>query len=346
MQEQNNFSAYFDNWLYSDTGYYSNYKTIGKGGDFYTAVSTSSFFGGSIGKKIVDTINEGHLPKDTTIVEVGAHHGYLLADIIQFIYTLQPELLDTLKFAIVERYPFLQEKQKEYFQNSFGDVIKLQHYDDITEFKASSAFIVANEIFDAFSCELVYTNKEDILQKAVVENHKISFIDLDLNNPDDKTLQEKCSKYNITKGEISLGFETFAKVLDQNIEQFEFITFDYGDLYPRNDFSARIYHKHNVHPLFEDDINLQELYQISDMTYDVHFAHLIDSFTKSNIKNITFTTQLKALVDFGIISLLEMLHQNTDEENYLREANKAKTLLTPTGMGDRFKMAHFRKQGK
>jgi len=41
-----------------------------------------------------------------------------------------------------------------------------------------------------------------------------------------------------------------------------------------------------------------------------------------------------------------MLHKNTSEENYLREANKIKTLLTPTGMGDRFKMAHFRKNEK
>ena len=45
------FSSYFNNWLYGDDGYYSNYKTIGKEGDFYTAVSSSKFFGGTIGKK-------------------------------------------------------------------------------------------------------------------------------------------------------------------------------------------------------------------------------------------------------------------------------------------------------
>ena len=95
------FSNYMSNWLYGENGYYSNYKTIGKEGDFFTAVSTSAFFGGTIGKRAVDVINEGYLPKDTTIVEIGAHHGYLLADMIQFIYTLQPELLKTLKFAII-----------------------------------------------------------------------------------------------------------------------------------------------------------------------------------------------------------------------------------------------------
>ena len=37
-------------------------------------------------------------------LEIGAHHGYLLADIIQFIYTLKPQLLETLNFAIVENF--------------------------------------------------------------------------------------------------------------------------------------------------------------------------------------------------------------------------------------------------
>ena len=105
MNIQNiNFNKYFNKWLYDDNGYYATYKAIGKNGDFYTSVSTSSFFGGTIGKKIVGTIKEGNLPKNTTILEIGAHHGYLLADIIQFIYTLNPQLLETLNFAIVEKF--------------------------------------------------------------------------------------------------------------------------------------------------------------------------------------------------------------------------------------------------
>ncbi len=348
MQEQTNnivFNQYFNDWLYSDTGYYSNYKTIGKEGDFYTAVSTSSFFGGSIGKKIVSIIESGQLPSNSTIVEVGAHHGYLLADIVQFIYTLNPSLLDTLDFAIVERYSHLQEAQKQYFQNSFGDAVKITHYDDISDFRAKNAIIVANEIFDAFSCDLVYTNQKDILQKAVVTNHKINFVDLSTSK-EDQRLKNICQKYKITKGEVSLGFDEFATNLSSNIQNFDFITFDYGDKYPRNDFSARIYHNHNVFPIFQDDLELNKLYANSDITYDVHFDYLIDCLKEAGIENVVYTTQLKALVEFGIIELLEILLKNSSEETYIREANKVKTLLTPTGMGDRFKMAHFRKRIK
>ncbi len=331
------FSQYFNNWLYGKDGYYSNYKDIGKNGDFYTAVSSSKFFGGSIGKRVVDIIEEGFLNKNSSIIEIGAHHGYLLADIIQFIFTLKPDLINTLTFIIIEKHESLRKKQKEYFFQCFGNDINLIHYSDITQIKEESAFIVANEIYDAFACDLVYTGKQNQLQKAIVNNHKISFVD-----NDDIYLKNYCDKYNVTKGEVSRGYEEFAKEISDSINKFEFITFDYGEKYPRNDFSCRVYEKHAVFPIFDQDINLEKLYEKSDITYDVNFQHIIDSFEMIGIKNTSYQTQLKALVSFGIIELLEILHQNVDEKTYLSEANKAKTLLTPTGMGDRFKMASFR----
>ena len=331
------FNQYFDKWLYGKNGYYSEYKNIGKNGDFYTAVSTSKFFGGSIAKRVVDIIEEGFLNPDSFIVEIGAHHGYLLADIIEFIFTLKPQLIKTLNFIIIEKHKNLREKQKEYFYKCFGDEINLIHYNGIEDLEIDSAFIVANEIYDAFPCDLVYTNEHKKLQKAVVNKNVITFID-----NDDFYLQQHCDKYNITKGEVSRGYEEFAREMTKNINKFEFITFDYGEKYPRNDFSCRVYAKHKVFPIFDKDINLEILYENSDITYDVNFQHIIDSFQVLGIENINYQTQLKALVSFGIIELLEILHQNVDEKTYLNEVNKVKTLLTPTGMGDRFKMASFR----
>ena len=331
------FSKYFNEWLYSKDGYYSNYKTIGKKGDFYTSVSTSSFFGGTIGKKIVDTIKEGKLPKDTTILEIGAHHGYLLADIIQFIYTLEPTLLETLKFAIVERFENLQTKQKKYLKDSFGDIIELKHYSDISKVKLENAFIVANEIFDAFACELVFT-KDETLQMAYVNEHKIEFEPCK-----DKKLLEFCKKHKIQKGEVAVGYEEFAKNLCENIKKFEFLTFDYGDRVPRNDFSARVYSKHKVFPIFEEGLELEKLYKKTDITYDVYFPHLVECFKECGAKEINFKTQIQALVEFGIIELLEILQKNVDETTYLREAQKVKTLIEPTGMGDRFKLLYVKK---
>ena len=332
------FSDYFNDWLYGQNSYYSNYKQIGKDGDFFTSVSTSSFFGGSIAKKIIASIEEGFLPNNTTILEIGAHHGYLLADIIQFIYTLKPQLLETLNFAIVERFPNLQEQQKKYLFDSFGDAIKLKHYYDISEVKLKNAYIVANEIFDAFSCDLVYTNKENILQQAYVSNHKIEFVDCV-----DENIINHCNRYDITKGEVALSYKVFVQTLCKNIKSFEFLTFDYGDRYPRNDFSTRVYEKHAVYPIFEENLNLEKLFKNSDITYDVHFNYLSDCFKECGINHIKFNTQLKSLIEFGILDLLEILKANVDEKTYLKETQKVKILLEPTGMGDRFKTLNIRK---
>lgn len=349
------FSQYFNEWLYDKDGYYANYKTIGKEGDFFTSVSTSSFFGGSIAKRIIDTISSGFLPTNTAIVEIGAHHGYLLADIIQFIYTLKPKLLKSLKFIIVEKFNTLQTQQINYLNESFGDAIKVRHVNSIDELELENAIIVANEIFDAFACEMVYTNN-DVLEQAFVDKeiHNIHFQEcIDIN------LLAICEKYNIQKGEVPIGYYQFAQALNQNINKFEFITFDYGDEYPRNDFSCRIYSKHEVFPIFqgkydskdcndkqvqENELDLKALYKKSDITYDVNFSYLIDCFKQVGIQNISYQTQLKTLVEFGIIDLLEILHDNADEKIYIHETNKVKTLLEPTGMGDRFKCAIFRKE--
>lgn len=327
------FNQYFTNWLYSDGGYYSNFKRIGKSGDFYTSVSTSMFFGGAIAKKIVDDIKNNLLPKDSTIIEIGAHQGYLLADIIQFIYTFDPSLLNTLKFAIVERFEKLREIQKEYLKNSFGDAINFYHYQDVKDIKEENAFVIANEIFDAFSCDLVLTNKDNVLECAYVNEHKIEFKECE-----DLYLKDICKKYNIQKGEVSRGYEEFAKNLDENIKNFIFITFDYGEKYPRNDFSLRIYHQHKVFPFFDENVELKKFFKNSDITYDVNFSHLIDCFKNLDISNIVYKTQLNALVDFGIIDLLEIMKNNSTNDSYIKEVQKAKTLLEPTILGERFKM--------
>lgn len=325
------FADYFNEWLYANDGYYANYKAIGKEGDFYTSVSASKFFGGSIANYIIKRIDANKIDEDSYIIEIGAHRGYLLADIIQFIYTLRPELLKTLKFAIVERFDSLKEIQKEYLKNCFQDTVSIEYFSDLSEISKKCGFIVANEIFDAFPCTLVYKGKE-----ASTKNHTVLW-------ENELSLYTKniSDRYGIEKGEISLGFETFAKTMFDSFEKMEFLTFDYGDIQSRNDFSIRVYKKHQVFPFFEAD--LKGLFKKSDITYDVNFRHLIDSFEETGFKNEKYSTQLVALSEFGIADLLEILAKNTEYTQYLKEVGKVKTLLNPAFFGERFKMVTFTK---
>ncbi len=337
------FSDYMSQWLYSKDGYYATHKDIGKSGDFYTAVSTSQFFGGSIAKKFLSSIEEGFLPINSTIIEVGAHKGYLLADIIQFIYTLKPELLESLKFVIVEPFEENQKSQLKYFEESFGDAVKLLHVKSLKELACKAAFIVANEIFDAFTCNVIYENK-----MLYMNDNKPEFKELD------SSVKELGEKYNITKGEVAVGYEEFSKDLALHVDKYEFVTFDYGDKKAREDFSLRIYDKHKVYPFFaltdlvkdkelKEKITLSELFAKSDITYDVNFDHLIGAFESSGATLHSYSSQMKALIEFGLIDLLDILSKNSSEENYKKELGRVKTLIDPAFMGERFKMACFRK---
>lgn len=324
------FSQYMHEWLYGENGYYGSYHPIGKQGDFYTAVSTSKFFGGSIAQHIIKRIDEGFLAPDSLICEIGAHHGYLLADIIEFLYTLRPELLKSLRFGIVERFDALQAQQKNYFEESFGNVIKLEHYHDVSEINASCAFFIANEIFDAFACELFYKGKIGRLEEG-----KVLF---DIDSPE---CTEHALKYKKDRGEIAVGYESFAQSMAQSVPKFEFMSFDYGELDARSDFSIRVYQEHKVYPLFDEDLDMQKAFGATDITYDVNFSHVKEAFEAQGMKCVQYATQLVALVEMGVLDLLATLKEKVSEEIYIQELEKVKVLITPSLMGERFKMIRF-----
>ncbi|MFT7823135.1 MAG: SAM-dependent methyltransferase [Sulfurimonas sp.] len=326
------FSEYMYEWLYGKDGYYKKFKAIGKSGDFYTAVSTSRFFGASIANHFFKLLSEGKAERNGWLIEIGAHQGYLICDMIQWLYTCDPTLIKTLKFGIVERQPEVQKAQLAYIKERFGEDIEITHFDDISEVEVDYAFVVANEIFDAFPCELFKDEKV-----ATVNEHQISW-----EKASEETLQW-AKKHYLAKGEIAVGYEAFAKAMAGGIRQCDFVSFDYGEKYVRNDFSIRVYREHETFPLFDEALVLADSFQKDDITYDVNFGHVIEAFQDAGFKEIEYETQARALIRFGLIDLLEMFSKQADKSVYAREADKIKTLIAPTMMGDRFKMVHFRK---
>jgi len=326
------FSDYMNEWLYGEGGYYKNFKAIGKKGDFYTAVSTSSFFGAAIANYFFTLIQEAKAERNGWLIEIGAHQGYLLCDMIQWLYTCDPTLISTLKFGIVERQPEVQKKQLEYIKERFGDDITVTHFNDILDVNVDYAFVVANEIFDAFPCELLKDEKI-----AFVENNEIIW------KKAPSSLLGWAEKHLLKQGEVAVGYDEFAKNMATGIKQCDFLSFDYGEKYVRNDFSIRVYRKHETFPLFDEALKLADAFKNDDITYDVNFGHVSEIFIQNGFTEVAYETQARALVRFGLIDILEQFARQTTQANYLREADKVKTLISPTIMGDKFKMIHFRK---
>ncbi len=326
------FSEYMEAWLYGPRGYYRTLRPIGKEGDFYTAVSTSPFFGAAVANHLYRLIAQGEVPREAALVEIGAHQGYWIADMIQWLYTCDPALLQSMRFIIVERHEEVRAAQQRYFVERFGDAVVLEHVTDLDQLSLSYAFVVANEILDAFPCDLYIQGKA-----AYVEGEAILWREAS------GAMQEHAHRYGMDKGEIAVGYDAFATRLYRAAERLDFVTFDYGDRHVRNDFSIRIYQGHEVYPFFDDSVEMGRLFGTSDLTFDVHFGAVMDAFEAAGFDTVAFEKQSRALIRFGLIDLLEQYAQTATQADYLHHADKIKTLIDPGAMGERFKMVHFRK---
>ncbi len=327
------FSEYMNEWLYGPRGYYRTFRDIGKEGDFYTAVSSSAFFGAAIANLFWKGIREGRIPRDAWLIEIGAHRGYLLADMIQWLYSCDPSLVETMRFGIVERQEPVRLVQREYFEERFGSGVKLEQFTSLDEASVPYALFVSNEIFDAFPCEL-YKDGE----RAEVKHPFLGWV------PAEPELLDFAERHHLQKGEIAVGYEAFAQRVADAAERSQFVSFDYGDRTVRNDFSIRVYEGHQTYPFFDEELDLERTFGETDITYDVNFGHVIEAFEGAGMKLVDYETQARALVRFGIIEILEQYAAQASHADYLRQADRIKTLIAPTMMGERFKMVHFSKE--
>jgi SAM-dependent MidA family methyltransferase len=71
---------------------------------------------------------------------------------------------------------------------------------------------------------------------------------------------------------------------------------------------------------------------------------VIEAFEAAGMTLTHYETQARALVRFGLIEILEQYARQASQEAYLRQADRIKTLIAPTMMGDRFKIVQFRKE--
>lgn len=159
------FGQYMQEWLYGESGYYSRAKSgdekVGKEGDFYTAVSVSRFFGGAIARHIIDLLESSEIDLPLVVVEFGAHSGRLLGDIIEFLEVLSEGVVEKTRFYTIEPLASLRDLQA---QNP--RITPLQHIKSLQDLlrqesknaSKKSVFMLSNELFDAFACEVVRDN--------------------------------------------------------------------------------------------------------------------------------------------------------------------------------------------
>lgn len=299
------FSKFFHAWLHE--GYYKNAVSIGKNGDFFTAVSVGNLFGTLLAQHFLNLVDKKKLKLPLELVEIGANEAYLSRDFLAALLELRPQIFSQISFFIIEPHEKLRSLQKKTLEG-----VEFTHKTSLQECHFKNAFFFCNELFDSFACELIDDDK-----MAFVENFKLVFKNMDAN------LIAKCKALNLKKGELSLELENFFKDLNQACDQFIFASFDYGAFTPQN-FSLRIYQKHEVFNPFE--VSLKDFFGTSDLTYNVNFTQLQNLIKEFDFKLLAFKKQSLALMDFGFENLLEYT-KNKNIKTYESFLSQAKILF-------------------
>lgn len=337
--------------LYGENGYYTNSHRVGKGGDFYTAVSTTKFFGGAIAFYILKLLESGKLTLPLSIVEIGADKGFLLCDIAQFLDELSVGIMDKISFCIIEPLDSLHITQEQNFSAlNLSCESKLQIFSDISKLQdfQNSVIFVSNELFDSFPCDVLLDSKDLAMALCVEADSKLwsaKFVEINnLSNSDASKIQALSAfhKKNLESKYIILPhWEEFIKQVATCAKQYKnayFLSFDYGFVKNFAFNQVRFYHKHkvlNLSELLETNADFRALYKCVDITYSVDFAKLESYFKANGFQKEFLDSQSRILLqEFDILSLLDkFLSSKQGARFYSQEALKIRTLLD---MGSNF----------
>lgn len=327
------FSLFMNEWLYSqdlnNPGYYLK-SVIGKKGDFYTSVSTSKFFGGSIAYFLLLLLEKGDLDLKFKIVEIGSHDGNLISDIAEFLSAFNMEIFNAVEFITIEPFLKLQTLQKNTFQSRITtrfnkELIVFEKLQNLNN--DSFIFFISNELLDSFIVDIMIKDS-----MFYVDSNKAFLAPI---NPDFKDLIAFKNKFKL-ENEVSLFMFNFIRDIC-NFNKFIFLTFDYGDFYPR-DLNLRMYQKNRIFNFYEHKDDLSIFFKNSDITCDVNFALVNEIFQYFGAELKFFVTQSKMLVEkCNILDIFEAFSAKFSPSLAIKQRTNIAQLIAPNKMGERFK---------
>ena len=142
------FPRFMETALYHPQGgYYSTPgRRIGREGDFFTSVSAGPVFGWLLARHIAACAPPGPF----RILELGAHDGTLLLDILTALRRDFPDVVGRVRPAILEPLPALAARQRETLAGH-----EVEIHAGPSGLAPSPGFLVANELIDALPCHLL-----------------------------------------------------------------------------------------------------------------------------------------------------------------------------------------------
>jgi len=327
-----------------DYGYYgSGQVAIGAEGDFFTASSLGADFGELFAEQLAEMWLILDHPKPFQVIEMGAGLGYLAIDILNYWQSNYPDLLQNVKYSIIEESSSLIATQQEKLQSWQEKGIRLswKSWSDLPNYSVTGCFF-SNELIDAFPVHQVIWQDHQ-LQEIYVGENQGELIEIIAELSTSKLLNYfQQVQINLDSGDYPEGYRTEVNLqaldwlnrVSQKLKQGYLLTIDYGYsaqkyYHPqRSQGTLQCYYQHRYHsdPL----VNLG----LQDITTHVNFTALENQGKSLGLETLGFTQQGLFLMSLGLGDRLTEL--STGKFNFaeiFKRRDALHQLIDPTGLG-------------
>ena len=331
------FARYMELALYAPgLGYYTaGARKLGREGDFITAPEMSPLFGQTLAQQAAEVLESGL----DQILEIGAGSGALAAALLA-----ELERMHRLprKYYILEVSPDLRERERDLLAATVPHllerVIWLNQLPTLYP-----GLIIANEVLDAMPVHIVRTGAAGVEEAGVTltgESFAWAY------RPATAELLSAAAALHLPEGyqtEIQLVARGFVRSLAQSMARGVILLIDYGfpahEYYhaQRSEGTLMCHYRHRAHadPFF--------LPGLQDITSHIDFSALARAGEEAGLELLGYAGQAQFLINCGITDIL----LRTPPENtaaYLPQAAAAQALLSPSEMGELFKVIAFGKE--
>jgi SAM-dependent MidA family methyltransferase len=304
------------------------------GGDFVTAPQISSLFSQALARQVAPIL----IATKGDVLELGAGTGKLASDLL-----LALDELGQLPnhYFIMEVSSHLRSVQSGNLQKALPQSIfnKLQWLNELPQ--QFTGCILANEVLDAIPVRLLTKQGGKIMERGVTFDNGFKWQDQDLMADligDSFDIDALPEGYLTEVCPESVGLiNSLADLLRHGL----LLMIDYGfgaaEYYhpQRNQGTLMCHYQHYAHSDPFHYIGLQ------DITAHVNFSAIAKAATSQGLVLEGYTNQAQFLMNCGILDLLSQ--QTADATTYAAFAAGVQKLLSPSEMGELFKVIAFSK---
>ena len=325
------FARYMELALYAPgLGYYTaGARKLGREGDFTTAPEMTPLYGQTLARQAAQVLESGL----GQILEIGAGSGALAAALLTELERL--ERLPRI-YYILEVSPDLRERERDLLAlkvpHLLERVIWLNRLPTLYQ-----GLIIANEVLDAMPAHLVRAGASAVEEAGVMLQDRAFAWAW---RPAAAELRSAAEALRLPQGyqtEIQLVACGFVRSLAQSMARGVILLIDYGfpahEYYhaERSEGTLMCHYRHRAHadPFF--------LPGLQDITSHIDFSAVARAGREAGMELLGYTGQAQFLINCGITDIM----LRTPPENaaaYLPQAAAAQQLLSPSEMGELFKV--------